>query len=247
MLDGPATFALASTPAALAPASSAARSGSCSPSANAGQRVVTSTSVGWVPGQAASTSAVAVRSMSAAAWASSAGVRRTSTLNVHRSGTVEYPWPPLIAVTVSLAGNGKPGPGGPGSGVSSRRAISSAALAMADGPGSVPGDFAGQRDHHPSRPGQPAARQAVLGQPGRHAVQHRIVRADAAAAWDTHQVLDELDHRVVVLAGVDRTSTPGRAPPGSDTPPPTSRTQARPATWPPAPTVPCVTPWIMPA
>src|SRR5260370_12134302 len=110
MLDGPATFALASTPAALAPASSAARSGSCSPSANAGQQVVTSTSVGWVPGQAASTSAVAVRSMSAAAWASSAGGRRTSTLNVHRSGTVESPWPPLIAVTVSLAGNGKPGP-----------------------------------------------------------------------------------------------------------------------------------------
>ena len=39
----------------------------------------------------------------------------------------------------------------------------------------------------------------------------------------------------------------GRAPPVSDTPPPMSRTQARPATWPPAPTVPCVTPWIMPA
>src|SRR6266566_5223446 len=117
MLDGPATFALACTPAALAPASSAARSGSCSPSTNAGQQVVTSTSVDWVPGQAASTSMVAARSRSKAAGPPSAGVRRTSTLNVHRSGTVEYPSPPLIAVTVSLAGNGKPGPGGPGSGI----------------------------------------------------------------------------------------------------------------------------------
>src|ERR1035441_649412 len=131
MLEGPATFALTSTPAALAPASSAARSGSCSPSANAGQRVVTSTSVGWVPGQAASTSAAAARSMSAAAWASSAGVRRTSTLNMHRSGTVEYPWPPLIAVTVSLAGSGKPGPGGPGSGVFSRRETTAPGLPLA--------------------------------------------------------------------------------------------------------------------
>src|SRR5260370_19930549 len=133
MLDGPATVALACTPAAPAPVSNAARNGSCSPSTNAGQQVVSSTSVGSVPGQAASTSEVAARSMSPAAGPVSAGLRRTSTLKVHRSGTLEYPSPPLIAVTVSLAGNGKPGLGGPGSGIFSRRQISAAAVAIADG------------------------------------------------------------------------------------------------------------------
>ena len=89
MLDGPATFAVAVTPAASAAVSSAVRSCASSGSANAGHRVVTSTWVGCVPRQAASTLAAADRSNSRAAWSSRAGMRRTSTLNVHKSGTVE--------------------------------------------------------------------------------------------------------------------------------------------------------------
>ena len=67
--------------------------------AQAGQRVVIWTWVGWVPGQAVSAEAAREPSRSAAAVASNAGVSRTSTLKVHRSGTVEYPSPPLTAVS----------------------------------------------------------------------------------------------------------------------------------------------------
>src|SRR6266702_520757 len=133
MLDGPATFAVAAAPAALAAVSSAVRSRASSGRANAGHRVATSTWVGCVPGQAASTSAAADRSNSRAALSSKAGMSRTSTLNVHKSGTVEYPSPPLIAVTVSLAGSGNSGPDGPGNGMSCSREMSAAALAIADG------------------------------------------------------------------------------------------------------------------
>jgi len=52
---------------------------------------------------------------------------------MHRSGTTEYPSPPLIAVTVSLAGSGKTGPAGPGSSASCSRVTSPAAFAIADG------------------------------------------------------------------------------------------------------------------
>src|ERR1700727_2870696 len=133
MFDGPATFARAVMPASRAADSRAVRSGEFSGSAYGGQEVVTSRYVGCVPGQSSSTAAAASRNVLRAAWESKTGVSRTSTLTTHRSGTTEYPSPPLIAVTVSLAGSGKPGPAGPGNSASCSRVTSAAPLAIADG------------------------------------------------------------------------------------------------------------------
>ena len=94
---------------------------------------MTSTYVGCVPGQPSSVAAAAARTVARAAWESKAGVSRTSTFTTHRSGTTEYPSPPLIAVTVSLAGSGKPGPAGPGNSASCSRVTRTAAFAIADG------------------------------------------------------------------------------------------------------------------
>src|SRR5215469_1762943 len=120
-------------PALRAPDSSATRSGESPGSAYGGQDVVTSTYVGCVPGQPSSVAAAAAPTVARAAVASKAGVSRTSTLTTHRSGTTEYPSPPLIAVTVSLAGSGKPGPAGPGNSASWSRVTRAAALPIADG------------------------------------------------------------------------------------------------------------------
>jgi hypothetical protein len=89
MLDGPATFAAGASPARSADCSRAPRSGEPSGSAYGGHRVMTSTSVGRVPGHAASILAAAARSSATAAGSSSAGVSRISTLTLHKSGAVE--------------------------------------------------------------------------------------------------------------------------------------------------------------
>src|ERR1039457_6806445 len=141
MLDGPATVAVVFRPAAPAAPGSAPRSAESPGRASAGQRVVISTWVGWVPGQPASTTAALDRSRARAAVSSRAGVRRTSTLKVHRSGTVEYPSPPLIAVTVSLVGRGKCGPAGTGSCALQSSEIRAAALAMAPGAALLPPEW----------------------------------------------------------------------------------------------------------
>src|SRR5882724_4646525 len=106
MLDGPAILAAGARPACAAARSRAPRNGEPSGSAYGGHRVVSSMLVSEVPGQALSTRSAAAASSAAAEVSSSAGVSRTSTLIWHRSGTIEYPSPPLMAVTVSLAGKG---------------------------------------------------------------------------------------------------------------------------------------------
>lgn len=91
MLDGLAILGSVSTPKAWAASSIVDRSGESVGSANAGQRVVTSSSVGCVLGHAWSTAVMTCSSRAAAAVSSKSGVVRTSTLSVHRSGVTEYP------------------------------------------------------------------------------------------------------------------------------------------------------------
>ena len=69
------------------------------------------------------------------------------------------------------------------------------------GAGPAAGYFACQRHRRTAGSGQPTARQAVLAQPGRHALQHRVVGIDPAAAGNPHQLTGQLHYGVVVLAG----------------------------------------------
>ena len=60
------------------------------------------------------------------------------------------------------------------------------------------GHLARQRHCRTAGPGQPAARQAVPAQPGRHALQHRVVGIDPAAAGNPHQLTGQQAQALLV-------------------------------------------------